>query len=363
MLGKFITSMVSLFMLGSMAAPVIAITGSENENQSPPPPLHMQNQMQMEQHYEFEGHNYKRKVEIVFENGVMRKKVEVETPNGSMKYKIVKTVDDVMPDEEVNDEDFDDGLLVDENKRCAQFEDIQAEDKLCKYLHKARVRSVVSPNARFFANAPVSRAQFAGMVVRAFGLTADTTDVESFADIDETNTFYNQIMILKTLGIVTGAQLEDGVTRYFPRKPITRGEAIKILVNTLEQSGFEFDDTLFPSLTNKFRDEGIDGDRFADHIKKLYASEGKMPEVIVKGYSDGFLRTGRFVSRIEAIVMITRAMWAAGLIDNVEEVPVDTGTGTMMDDDDDDYDDDDDSNDHDEVEDEVEDSNNDQSVV
>ncbi|MBP9759485.1 S-layer homology domain-containing protein [Candidatus Dojkabacteria bacterium] len=378
MIGKFITGLVTLFMFGSVFAPALAITGSENANQSPPPPPQYQqqnmwkpfNEQQRQEKIEKEfivvrdGITYKVKVIEVIENGIVKKIIENQKPEGNKEYRELKNIDNIKPEDEVNDEDFDDGSVVDEGKRCAEFQDIYAEDKLCKYLHKAKVKSVVSPNARFFANAPVSRAQFAAMVVRAFGFTADTTNTEPFADVDSTDKFYPPIMVLKELGIVTGAQLEDGVTRYFPRKPISRGEAIKILVNTLDESGkFKFEESVLSTLENKFKDEGLDQDKFAEYIKKLYSSEGKMPELIVKGYSDGFLRTGRLVSRMEAIVMITRAMWAAGLVDNVEEIPVDTGTGSSIDDDDDMDDDSEDEEDDDMDDDNDDDSDDDQSEV
>ena len=336
-------------MFSSIFSPVLAITGSQG---NPKPQLFNQQNQQpnnkpkeiVEKEFEvvIDGVTYKKKVVLVNDNGVMKRVIIMETPaGGRQELKELKSIDDFDSEDQINDDEFDDGSVVDQGKRCAQFEDVQSEDKLCKYLNKAKDQLVVSPNARFFANAPVSRAQFAAMIVRAFKFTADTTNTEPFADVDQTDKFFPPIMVLRELGIVTGATLEDGVTRFFPRKPITRGEAIKILVNTLDESGkFKFEESLLPTLTTKFKDEGLDNDKFAEYIKKLYASEAKMPEVIVKGYSDGYLRTGRFISRLEAIVMITRAMWAAGIVDEVKDVPVDTGTGTTMHEDDDSQDDD-----------------------
>lgn len=348
MLGKFITSILALLILGTAISPAVAITGSSNTNKNDDLMSTFNEDEKVEKEFEFEGRKYRKEIHIIYENGVMRKKVKIEGPNGKYEYKIVKTVDDVMPEEDLDEDDFDDGVVVDNTSRCAAFEDIQKNDKLCKYLHKAKIKSVVSPNARFFGNAPVSRAQFAAMVVRAFGLEDDLTDVDPFADVDSTNTFYKPIMVLKALGIVSGAEVDEGIFRFFPRKPITRGEAIKILVNTLEASDkFEFESYEFFVLGNKFKDQELERDRFVDYIKKLYASEAKMPEVLVKGYSDGYLRTGRFISRIEAIVMITRAMWAAGLVDEIGEVDPGAGTGSMMDDEDDDSDDQDDDEDDD----------------
>lgn len=350
MLKKILASFVAVLMIGGIFSPmVMAETGSSRET------------VIKEREFEKNGVKYKQTIEIEYgEDGSIKKKVKIEGPDGKYEYKEVRSIDGLKTEEEVKQEDFDEGTVIEEKKRCAQFEDVDVQDKLCKYLHKAKTKSVVSPNGRFYSNAPVSRAQFAGMVVRAFQLEADITQEEAFADVEEDNTFYNQIMILKALDIASGAVNEEG-TRYFPNMPISRGQAIKILVNTLEVTdNFEFEDGDMGTIIDKFKDENLEQDVFAEYIIKLYASEDKMPEVIVKGYSDGYIRTGRFISRLEATVMIMRAMWAAGLVDEIGEVdPVETGTGTEMDEDelddddseDDDEDDDEDDNDEDDDED------------
>lgn len=347
MLRKVASALIALLMLGSMVAPIMAIQGSSQQGATQQSP-----QQNTDPNYWT-----KEKMQNAKPMGMW------ENPNQG--HQGPRKIEEIKEGERVDSHEFDDGTVVDEGKRCADFQDVNSEDKLCKYLKTAKNRSVVMENARFYLNAPISRGQFAALVVRAFKLEADYSKEEGFVDVPEDNTFYEPIMILKTLDIATGAEV-NGEWKFAPEWPLTRGQAIKILVNTLEVSGlFEFEDIMTgdedeiedeiedgiededeiedednndsnddndddsdvegaqdDTLRTVYKDENIDNDKFAGFVKKVHKSEGKMPEPIIKGYGDGYLRLGRLVSRLEAIVMITRAMWAAGLIDGLEEIPM-----------------------------------------
>ena len=78
--------------------------------------------------------------------------------------------------------------------------------------------------------ASIKRGDFMLMLVRAYGLTADTTD--NFEDVASGSYWYDAIATAKALGIAKG----DG-TNFNPGSSITRQEAMTLLCRTLEVVG------------------------------------------------------------------------------------------------------------------------------
>ncbi|MBD3362888.1 hypothetical protein GF362_04170 [Candidatus Dojkabacteria bacterium] len=93
----------------------------------------------------------------------------------------------------------------------------------------------------FYSEKPVTRAQMAKFIVKAFGFEIDTTG-EKFPDIDENHSLFPYVQTLKNSGIIGG--YSDGTFK--PDKTLERQEATKFMVNSLLLSDIL---TSFPELT------------------------------------------------------------------------------------------------------------------
>ena len=81
-----------------------------------------------------------------------------------------------------------------------------------------------------------TRASICAKIVDDFGFTLNDTTVESpFADVDETNEYYEAILICNQLGIVNG--YEDGTFK--PEGGITNAEVAKLIYNVLSYVGWD----------------------------------------------------------------------------------------------------------------------------
>ena len=232
----------------------------------------------------------------------------------------IKSVDSTDVESEVVISEYDDGIVVPEENQCGSFEDIDQEHILCKYLDVAKNYGVVSENSRFYVEAPITRGQFVALVVRAFDFEVDTSG-EGFADVPSDHTFYEPIMTLQSMEIVSGREI-DGELLFGPDFPIRRGGAMKILVNSLEYLGtIEFPEVPV-DLDEEFSDGGLEQNVFAPFLERLVAANdaGLLPEPIVNGFSDGQIKMFRPITRIQAITMVLRAMRAAELVDDIPEI-------------------------------------------
>lgn len=86
----------------------------------------------------------------------------------------------------------------------------------------------------FAPDKTISKAEFATIVVRAFGL--DTAPIGSLADVKSDKWYYRSVMIAENLGVISG----DGNNRFYPEAAITREEICMMLFKALQASGKNF---------------------------------------------------------------------------------------------------------------------------
>jgi len=83
----------------------------------------------------------------------------------------------------------------------------------------------------FFPAANITRADFALLLVRAFGLESDNT--ENFADVSASDYFAQELAIARNTGIVSGI----GENKFAPRNTITRQDMMVIVYRALQKTG------------------------------------------------------------------------------------------------------------------------------
>lgn len=148
----------------------------------------------------------------------------------------------------------------------------------------------------------ITRAEVAKIIVNAFGLQIDSSG-KGFDDIQKTNPFYSYIQTLKNMQIING--YSDGNFR--PAEYVTRGQVAKLIVLSMEKSGYEFDTS---NLSSKFTDIS-ETYRLRLYIYALSNLEHNS-EYAVKGYSDGSFRPLIPVSRGEITKILYISMQNMG---------------------------------------------------
>lgn len=147
----------------------------------------------------------------------------------------------------------------------------------------------------FMPNDTVTRAEFAVMLVRAFGL--ETAPVGSLADVRYDKWYYREVMIAENFGIVSG----DGNNRFYPERPITREEIAVMVFRALQASRRKYN-AHDNSVLEKF-------------IDKNNISPGAVPamavlvgEGIMEGMQGSTLGPKYNATRAQAAVFIYRAL-------------------------------------------------------
>ena len=81
----------------------------------------------------------------------------------------------------------------------------------------------------------ITRADFAILLVRAFGLSSDNT--ENFADVSESDYYAKELAVARNTGIVNGI----GDNKYAPRNTITRQDMMVIVYRAMQKLGVELE--------------------------------------------------------------------------------------------------------------------------
>lgn len=232
-------------------------------------------------------------------------------------------------------------------EQCGTFDDVATNAKLCVYLRTARKLGVVASNSQFHPNRPIPRKQFLALLVRGLQIEMPADcELSQFDDVKEDNVFYDEILTGRCTEIVYGVDMPNDETYFFGNKLVRRVGAIAMTIRALEYIGVEIPDTDNVDLTEAFKDGDLDGDdTFTDVVEKMSRINKVAPEPIITGYSDGYLRPMKPLTRLEAVVIVVRAMRAAGIVDDlvIEEFfdEVDdhgnggSGTGSYLEDDED----------------------------
>ncbi|MBD3362768.1 hypothetical protein GF362_03545 [Candidatus Dojkabacteria bacterium] len=183
------------------------------------------------------------------------------------------------------------------------FKDVDKSTDLYVYLEEAAEKGIYKEREYFNPENAITRGQFAAVIVRAFQIPYDTSG-EQFPDVPETHTFYKEIMTLRNLGVLQG---DNG--KFLPEASVTRGQAFKIVMNTLEKLGLYYFSDSNLDLETKFQDPYLNSHTFSTHMKKvLQATEGS-DKPIFSGYSDGYLRPDNSITRIQSTKVIVNTMY------------------------------------------------------
>ncbi|MBD3363572.1 DUF333 domain-containing protein [Candidatus Dojkabacteria bacterium] len=167
------------------------------------------------------------------------------------------------------------------------FPDI-ANNSFAKYIENLYADNIVSgfSDGTYGPKDPVSRAQMAKFIVRAFDFDLDTSG-DSFPDADDMTVDLNEyIQTIRNLEIVSG--YSDGM--YHPERNVTRGQVTKYIVKALEVEGM----TVNMDKPHTFPD--IYGNDFEGYIAIL-TNIVVNGEQIISGYSDGYYRPSRVLTR------------------------------------------------------------------
>lgn len=143
----------------------------------------------------------------------------------------------------------------------------------------------------FGPNDPVTRGQIMKMALEAFGQDTSAATGSNFTDVSTTDWFNEYVATGTAIGIVKG--YDDGTFK--PEKTVTRGEALKII---LEAAGF----TDLSDTTGNFSDVDAVRDWFAKYT--AFAKKAGF----VSGYSDGTFRGNQGITRAEACVIIQKVI-------------------------------------------------------
>ncbi len=137
----------------------------------------------------------------------------------------------------------------------------------------------------------ITRADFALLLVRAFGLTSDNT--ENFADVSASDYFAPELAIARNTGIVGGI----GENKYAPRNSITRQDMMVIVYRALEKLGVDFGQ----NIELQYPDYSTVSPYAQDAVSALIAAG------LVNG-KNGFIAPSDYTTRAEVAVLIKRIL-------------------------------------------------------
>ncbi len=158
----------------------------------------------------------------------------------------------------------------------------------------------------FLPDAPINRAAFAAIVVRALGL-ADIGTTSAFTDVKGGDWYIGAVAKAQEYRLVAG--YEDNTFR--PNGTITRQEAVAVMERALKLAGVgaSMDDAEANAILSKFAD-AADVGAWAKHA---FAASVKL-QLVVGSASQ--LRPTAEITRAEAAVIVRRALETAKLIDS-----------------------------------------------
>lgn len=145
----------------------------------------------------------------------------------------------------------------------------------------------------FHPDLPVTRAEFAIMIVRAFDLQSNTGYQHHFVDFNSSAWYAPELAIALNEGVTKGYTAD----RYAPSQLIPREQSAMMLMNTLYTQGLKM-----PTGKVSYADA---------HTVTEWARtsvDAAIRVAIMKGYPDGMFKPHQQVTRAEAVVMIDAAM-------------------------------------------------------
>ena len=182
---------------------------------------------------------------------------------------------------------------VTENKDMTSFSDIDTVEWAKYAINELAARGVVSGigDGRFAPMENVTREAFVHMIVKAFDLHGNDTDL-SFDDVKENEWYYSSIKIVHSIGIINGMDNNKfGIGQY-----ITRQDMAAIILRTAQKLGksFEYD----PEKAEIFADDTDISDYAKEAVYTL--RNGK----IISGVGENRFEPKSNATRAQAAVII-----------------------------------------------------------
>ncbi|CAG7614373.1 hypothetical protein PAESOLCIP111_01702 [Paenibacillus solanacearum] len=159
---------------------------------------------------------------------------------------------------------------------------------------------------QFSPDAPVTRAQFTAMIIRALGLSEHAAAESRYRDVLPTDWFEGAVAQAKAYGLIDG--YEDGTFR--PDRSITRQEALVIIARAMKLAGKPVELTAADpqSILSGFKDSG-EVNEWA-----LREAAEAVQSGLVQGSQEGLLPQSQ-MTRAETAVILYRLLVQSQLID------------------------------------------------
>ncbi len=189
--------------------------------------------------------------------------------------------------------------------RSASFPDVRghwAETAVNDLASRMIVSGV--DGTHFHPDAAITRAEFAAIVVRAFGLAGSGTS-SAFTDVLSGSWYAGAVAIAQEYGIVSG--FEDGT--FLPERTITREEAMAMIARAMKLAGIDI----------SVSDEEAQGalTRFSDAESVHGWARQSVAAAVMSGLVHGSgaaLRPNSDITRAETAAIVQRMLEKAGLI-------------------------------------------------
>lgn len=118
------------------------------------------------------------------------------------------------------------------NVKNPEFKDVSTANGYYKAIAAMAQEGIINGygDGRYGPNDPIKRGQMASILVKAFDLPREASNIHPFEDIWNSQSHSSNILIIYKLGITSGTS----PTTFSPNAPITRGQAAKMLRATEE---------------------------------------------------------------------------------------------------------------------------------
>ncbi len=181
---------------------------------------------------------------------------------------------------------------------AASFSDVPNDSPTQRYTDYLLDQEIISNNPQFFPARTITRAELAKMATNAgikFDVLAQSgSNTQHFCDVSANHWASSYINILGKAHIVSGSSTNTCSLgkQFLPDQPITRAEAIKILLNLFQ---------ITPSGSTSFRD--VDSNLWYSSYIAAAVQAG-----IVNGYSDGTFKPNNFLTRADMSKVLVLAI-------------------------------------------------------
>ncbi|RUT29021.1 hypothetical protein EJP77_16605 [Paenibacillus zeisoli] len=172
------------------------------------------------------------------------------------------------------------------------------EDMASKLIVIGESENIFSPNN------PVTRAEFAALLVRIFGLVDEASPEQQFQDVSSGEWYYEEIQSAALSGIIEGY----GKGIFKPNQSISREEMSAMIARVIEGQ--------FPEITLDSSLSGLERFKDADQIMDSFTTSaaGLVNAQLIQGYPNGEFHPRADASRAEAVTLIRRLLQYIGFL-------------------------------------------------